>query len=143
MPKILEITRAYSGQEGHRVRPGDKFVIDGVIEGLPTISGARANQLKGSKLARDYTGDKPFPTLIPRVQASDGVSVKQPVKTQLRSLNQSKGSKKPEAAPVPPRPIQRPAGSQTGRVVAASLSPADRASSGSSSIPLRGERRSG
>lgn len=130
MVQIVEVTRTYGGDEGHRVKAGRRFSVgakaklDGVE--LQVISVGRYSQLLKANLVRTYSADNAPLAQTPRPnyeeQAAKTVTVKQPIQTQKRLDAQIR-----EAAPPEPRPLKNPAspdGGQTGEKKSSSSSQA-------------------
>lgn len=141
MPKIVEVVRGYTNfQEEGRVKPRDRFCVEGVSPGLKTITNGRYKALVQSGLVRDWdpTG-KAEPVHMaptPSYAGNSNQHVTQPAKTAARTSAAAR-----EAAPAEPRPLANPAGGQTGAAALPSSSAAAPASKDSTSV-VRGKRAS-
>lgn len=146
---LIEIKRAYGGQEGKRVRVGQQFWVSApgskkAPAGLVTITFARWKQLEAARLAAKVEGDAPAPA--PRPERSSPTPTRTPSRiprskvepdsTPPKSMGARAASKAKEPAPQSPRP----GGPKAGQEATSSSSPAA-PQIGASGLKQRGTRR--
>lgn len=147
---LVAITRAYGGQEGKRIRVGERFWVakpgsGKKPKGMREMTLQRFNQLKQQRLAVEATDaaapaaapPKPGRATPPRRPASPVPGAK--VEPDSRPPGERREAHR--RVPPPPPPINtRPGGSQTGEGGSSSSSQAA-PQTGPSTLQLRGNRR--
>ena len=144
--EIAVVTRTYAGTEGTRVKAGTRFAVGKEQGGLPVISMARYNQLKGNNLVRPFSDqdtkaaakyERPLERrqVIQQPQGNAASPSAQKVRQAARArIKQTEN-------PSPPKQVKGPQrGSQTGGEKSASSSPAAPLST-SSILPGSGEKK--
>lgn len=148
---LIEVTRPYGGQEGRRIKPGTRFSVDEPIEGLVTVTTARAKALLRQNLAKTLDAEsltldaapaaEPNRNRAARRLAADPANKMEPDSKPGPSDRAKARRKTPQPKePREPRPLNDRAGSRAGTDAPASSSQAGPAIV-SSTLKQRGTRR--
>lgn len=142
--EIAVVTRTYQGLEGNRVKAGTRLAVDKAQGDLKVITRGRYQQLLQNRLVRPLGADDAKALPGPRYGAEgpleltgEGTSVLVAQKVRQRARARARQADDP-----PPPKALAPLGSRTGVAKSVSSSPADPASSSSTSTS-RGTRTGG